>query len=165
MQRELAAGMKFVALKNNQFDERLEKCNELNDRLKHMSEEYRTYTKAQHNPAAADPTIRRRLNVISPSGAIPFVPPQPTGVYKDSDGDYVYKMPLENIQGAALALQEVDSTVRSNPIVAYAAILCGKALAQQHRATSSGRIASKPVPRKSVILISDNDAPPRNPAS
>jgi hypothetical protein len=67
-----------------------------------------------------DPAILRRLKMISPLGATPFVPPQPTGVYKDSAGDYVYKMPLENIQGAAIALQEADPAVKSHPAVAYA---------------------------------------------
>jgi hypothetical protein len=46
MQRELAAGIKFVALKKCQFDKRLETCDKLNDKPKHMSDEYRTYAKA-----------------------------------------------------------------------------------------------------------------------
>jgi hypothetical protein len=58
MQRDLAVGMKFVALKNSQFDERIDKCDELSNKLKHMSDEYRT--KIRHNTIQP---LRIRLSV------------------------------------------------------------------------------------------------------
>jgi hypothetical protein len=151
-----------VALKNSQFDDRLEKCDVLNERLNYLASEYRSKGKAQHNPAAADPDIRKRLNM----GAMPFVPTQPSGVYRDSAGDYVYKTPLQNMQAAAAALHEAEPAIKNHPAVAYTSLLCSKALVQQHKATSSTKLVSKPVPSKGVINISGHDGPHgKNPAS
>jgi hypothetical protein len=151
-----------VALKNSQFDDRLEKCDVLNERLNYLASEYRSKGKAQHNPAAADPDIHKRLNM----GAMPFVPTQPSGVYRDSVGDYVYKTPLQNMQAAAAALHEAKPAIKNHPAVAYASLLCSKALVQQHKAMSSANLVSKLLPSKRVINISGNDGPHReNPAS
>jgi hypothetical protein len=85
MRRQLAKSLQFVALKNSQFDDRLKKCDTLNKWLNYLASEYRSKGKAQLNPTAVDPDSRKRLNM----GATPFVPTQPSGVYKDSAGDYV----------------------------------------------------------------------------
>jgi hydroxyacyl-ACP dehydratase HTD2-like protein with hotdog domain len=130
-----------------------------NAKLKCLSGEYQVRTRYQHNPAARDPTLRTHLNYVTHLDEAPFQPPiqQPRRVYRDTTGNYVYKNPIENLEGTAAALQDIKPEIAQHPSIAYAQLLCTKALVQQSKATSSqGKLASKAVACKSVVDTSND---------
>jgi hypothetical protein len=49
-------------------------------------------------------------------------------IYKDTDGNYIYMTPVENLKGAAAALDDVEPEIANHPVVAHAKLLCSKAL-------------------------------------
>jgi hypothetical protein len=111
----------FIAEESLQYEQRLQQCEALFARLKGLSAEYQIKICHNHNPAANDPALRIRLtgryNVEAETSK---AAPKP---YQDSDGNYVFKTPIDNIKMANTAYEDVNPAVANDPAVIQARLL------------------------------------------
>jgi hypothetical protein len=87
-----------------------------------MSSEYQVRLRQKPNPVANDPALRIRLTskYDAEAGASKELP----SPYRDSDGNYVFKTPIDNVKMANTALDEVKPAVANDPAVIKAKLFC-----------------------------------------
>jgi hypothetical protein len=155
MQAAMKASLNFLKDQNELVGHKLDRVESELAKVKTLSAEYEKYARHQSFPAARDPAIRRRLNTEDRPCNDPPIPP--SGVYKDSDGNYVYATPVDNVK-AAIATLANDPSLADHPSVVHAKILAAKAINQQYRATSSqGKLATSAARCRTVYDLSDKD--------